>query len=268
MAYTTHEKIRVESGFQQRFMHEEFKNSPDGSNDTFYVQSDDLYKFVPNFNTGATVAGVSDVQVFVGVSGGLGLSRMDIDSIDSDLGYVKLSNVPTSGSSLVVSYASSPIASYEIEAVRLQAESIVNQRMSLCYDLPVSPVPSYITNLTTRLSSALLLIRGYGTGARDTSGDGYALWNQLMGNGEVSNENSTGILQVGEIGMICTPHYQLVDDNGVKIPRNDEDIEGNQGYVDGGRVSGRLYDITEEEFRFKDYQVDADKNQPGSLKNS
>ena len=40
--------------------------------------------------------------------------------------------------------------------------------------------------------------------------------------------------------------------------------EFNTNFVDGGRVRGRLYDITEEQFRYKDYQENVNRNQPGS----
>ena len=32
----------------------------------------------------------------------------------------------------------------------------------------------------------------------------------------------------------------------------------------GGRVAGRLFDITEENFRYKDWQDNVDRDQPGS----
>jgi hypothetical protein len=268
MAYTTHEKIRSFAGFQQVFVKEAFVNSPDGSAKTFYVKSDDVYKFVPNFYTGSTVAGVSDVAVWVGLSGVLGSSRVNITSINSDEGSVTLSGTPDNGCSLTVTYASSPLSGDAIENVRLQAESIINQKLSNCYDLPISPTPSVLESLATRLSSAMLLIRGYGTGARDTNGDGYALYSQLMGTNSIMGDNESSTIEVGEIGMICQPNYQLVDDTGAVIPRNDENtIDGGSDYVAGGRVVGRLYDVTEEEFRFKEYQVDADRDQKGSARN-
>lgn len=263
MSYTTHEKIRVESGFQQRFVKESFLNDPDGSVKTFFVRSDDNVRFVPDFNTGNTIAGVSDVQVWIGLSGVLGVSQMAVSSIDIDAGSVTLTATPDSGSSLTISYASSPITSTDIETKRLQAEAIVNQRITQCYDLPISPTPSVLTDLSTRLASALLLIRGYGTGARDTSGDGYALYAQLMGDNNRSNDGNDTV-NVGEIGMICSQGYQLVDDNGNIIPRNDEDSEVSTEYIDGGRVRGRLYDVTEEAFRFKPFQEDVNRDQPGT----
>jgi hypothetical protein len=148
----------------------------------------------------------------------------------------------------------------------VQAEAIINGKLGECYDLPINPTPSVISNYATRLSSALLLIRGYGTGSRDTSRDGYALYQQLLGLGEISGEGKYN-LQVGEIGMICEPHYQLLQDDGSVIPRNDTNKIGDIGYSSGGRIKGRLYDITEEDFRYKEWQVDANKSQPGSHRN-
>jgi len=263
---TTHEKIRLESGYQHRFSRISFLNNPDGSANTFFVSSDDPIKIVPNFYTGNTSAGVSDVAVWLGLSGVNGASRLTISSIDENTGAVTLGITPVSGASLTIDYASSPLNYNDIEAVRLQAENMVNQRLSLCYDLPIAPTPSVIASLATRLASSLLLIRDYGIGARSTSKDGYMLYEQLMGKQQEQSVNSVvGIMEVGEIGMICRPGYQLVDDSGVIIGRNDDDnIESTTAYVSGGRVAGRLHNITDENMRFKEPQVDADTVQSGS----
>lgn len=263
---TTHEKIRIEAGYQHRFSRISFLNTVDGTGTVFHVSTDDPVKIVPNFSTGNTVAGVSDVQVWLGLSGVYGSSRLTVTAVDENTGAVTLGVTPVSGASVTIDYASSPLTYNDIETVRLQAESIVNQRLSLCYNLPISPTPSVLTNLASRLSAALLLIRDYGVGSRSTSKDGYMLYEKLMGNQEKAySDSGVGILHVGEIGMICTPGYQLVDDNGTIIPRNDEDeIGADNVYAAGGRVRGRLHDITQENFRFKQPQIDADTNQSGS----
>lgn len=272
MSLTTHEKIRVEAGFQSRYVKESFLAEPTSNGaTTFHVRSDDNIKFVPEFSTGNTIAGVSDAKAWCGLSGVHGVSRLDISSINIDSGAVTLGCTPDSGCSLTVSYSSSAVPGQDIENIRLQAESMINQRLSLCYDLPISPTPSVLISLASRLSAALLLIRGYGTGSRDTSADGYELWGQLMGSGERQQEygEMRTAVDVGEVGMICKPDYQLVDDNGVLILRNDDErIGGNSTYKAGGRVRGRLYDISEEEFRYKDWQQNVDGNQPGSADQS
>jgi len=268
MPLTTHEKIRVESGFQSRFTRQKFVTNPDGVVSTFYVRSDDPIKFVPEFSTGGTIAGVSDVKVYVGLSGVQGSSRMTVSSIDIDQGAVTVNKVPDSGASLTINYASSAIPELDIESVRLRAESMVSQRLSLCYDLPLSPVPSVIADFATRLASSLLLMKDYGDAARDTSRDGWAIYDQLMGSGEKTvgtKRNNIMSIDVGEIGLICTPGYQLVDDDGSILGRNDEDTTATSGaYTSGGRTGGRIYDITEEPFRKKDYQQDVDRHQAGS----
>jgi len=91
---TTHEKIRVESGFQSRYMRQAFLNNPAAGVTSFFVNSDDYVKIVPEFGTGNIVAGTSDVQVWCGMSGVLGSSRMEVSSIDSDTGRVTLSSSP------------------------------------------------------------------------------------------------------------------------------------------------------------------------------
>lgn len=263
---TTHEKIRIEAGLQNLYSRVSFQNSPNNSLTTFYVDTDDRLKIAPNFSTGTTVAGVSDVAVWVGLSGVVGASRMVVSSIDADLGSVTLNTAPSTGASLVIDFASSELLPYQIEDVRLQAESIINQRLSICYDLPISPIPSVLTSMASRLGAALLLIRNYGGGARSTSKDGYALYEQLMGKQQFPySDSGAGVLEVGEIGMICRPAYQLVDDNGNIIDRNDTDtVDSTDSYVEGGRVFGRLHNVTDENFRFKEPQVDADSNQAGS----
>ena len=272
MSLTTHEKIRLESGFQARFARDAFLSNPDGSETTFFVGSDDRIKLVPEFGTGTTVAGISDVQVFVGLSGIQGSSQMVVSAVNVDLGSITVNTAPTSGTSLTVTYASSSISSVDVEEMRRRAENAVNSRLSLCYDLPLSPTPSQITSLATRLGSAHLLIRNYGTESQDTASDGYALYDQLMG----SNQSTVGskkedleILNVGEIGLICTPNYRLVDDDGNLIARNDAGQNKSGGaFVSGGRETGRVYDITEEPFRYKPWQADVNRKQSGTADNS
>lgn len=270
MPLTTHEKIRVESGFQNRYLKEAFSEGSTIGSTTFYVRSDDYVKFVPEFGTGNTIGGVSDVAVWCGLTGVNGVSRMSVLSIDIDSGAVTLVGAPTFGCSLTITYASSQIPDYQIEQVRLQAESIISQRLSICYNLPITPTPSVLTALATRLAAALLLIRDYGAGARSTAKDGYQLYNILMGENEVvtGGAGDNEVLQVGEVGMICLPNYQLVGDDGTIIPRNDTTLsEGNNTFKTGGRVVGRTYDITEENFRYKPFQEDVDRDQPGTNNN-
>ena len=176
MALTNHEKIRKEAGFQHTFTRVSFMNSPDGGATTFFLETDDPVKLVPEFGTGTTVAGVSDVEVWCGLSAQYGSSQMTVISIDIDTGAVTLDTPPDSGCSLTVTHSSSSVTSNDLENTRLQAESIVNQRLSHCYELPISPVPASVGSLATRMASALLLVRGYGTGSRSTAVDGYALY--------------------------------------------------------------------------------------------
>lgn len=267
MALTTHEKIRLEAGFQSTFTREALLNTPNGSQTTFFVNSDDNVKFVPNLGSGGTIAGLSDIQVFIGLSGVYGVSQLQVSALDIEQGSVSLNAAPPTGSSLTINYASSAVTSAQIEDIRLQAEGIVNQRLSLCYDLPLAPTPSSVTSLATRLSAAMLLIRNYGTGSQSTASDGYGLYNLLMGENHALLSSGTDAEQanVGEIGLICSANYQLVDDAGNVIPRNDIVNNGdNNVFVAGGRVRGRLYDVTEEQFRYKDWQNEVNQDQGGS----
>jgi len=259
---TTHQKIRVDSGFQSRFTHEPFTNDPDGSETRFFVNTDDYVKFVPEFATGNTVAGISDVKVFTGNSGIPGISQMVVTGIDIELGTVTLDTAPDTGVSLTVTYSSSSIPNEEVEDVRKRAEAIVNQKLSQCYELPIDPVPSSIERLATELAAALLLIRYHGTGSRDTAADGYEKYEMLMGS--PANNDSREVGDSGEIGLICTPNYHLVDDDGVTIPRTDTSTSSFSSFKVGGRVNGRIYDITEERFRRKPFQEDVNIDQAGS----
>lgn len=260
MAYTTHEKIRLEAGFQQRFVKEDFLNNPNGVLTTFFVKTDDNIKFVPEFGTGSTIAGVSDVKVWIGLSGIFGVSQMIVNSINIDSGSVTLNAIPNNGCSLTITYSSSSVSDNDIEQIRLQSESILSQRLAQCYELPLTATPSMITREATGLAAALLLIRGYGTGSRSTSTDGYALYSQLMGD----NEDKAG--KIGEIGMICQPGYQLINDDGTVVPRTDEQTFIDNTYIMGGRINrGRLFDISEEVVRFKPFQDDVNRNQPGTI---
>jgi hypothetical protein len=254
--YTTYEKVRIESGFQSRYIEDYFGSTPTGTETSFFVRSDDRIKIVPDFSTGNTIAGVSDVQVYVGVTNATGLSRMNVSAVDYQTGKVTLDTAPIAGASLVVNYSSSPISNEEIQEVISRSEAVVNQRLAICYSLPITSTSSHLTRLATELASAFLLMRGYGTSSRDTASDGYKKYEQLMG------DNNT---YLGEIGLICTPNYQIVDDSGQVILRNDdESVVSNNAYVAGGREGGRLFDITEEPFRFKNFQKDVNTNQRGS----
>lgn len=269
MQLTTHEKIRVTAGFQSRFNRQPFANDPDGADTKFFVTSDDYVKIVPEFSTGGTVAGVSDVKVYVGLSGVVGASQMVVSAVDPEEGSITVDTAPDTGASLTITYSSSALPSYEIEEKRLEAESRIKQRLSLCYDLDdIDPVPSVLTRLANELASALLLIRNFGSTAEDTAGDGYALLDRLLGKGQVSSGQSkdmANVVEVGEVGLICTKDYMLIDDDGNEIERNDGDsIKSNTSYKSGGRVRGRIYDITEEPFRFKEPQASANTDQKGS----
>jgi hypothetical protein len=268
--YVTDQRVRIEAGMQQRYSRQPFRSDPDGSETDFYVESDDRHKIVPEFSTGNTMAGVSDVKVYCGLSGVAGASRMGIDEVDSETGRVTLGTAPDSGCSLIVTYSSSALSHEDIDEVRTEAEGIINNRLSKCYDLPLGSECPAVDSMSARLSTALIWIRGYGTGGRERQRDGEMLYSQLMGSGariQGKGKFGTQRVEVGEIGYICTPGFSLVDDGGNVIDRNDDDAVSNAvGYKAGGRVTGRLYDITEEEFRYKEPQADADTDQPGSAR--
>lgn len=266
MDLTTHEKIRKEVGFQSHFVREAFKNSPDGSDSVFFVQTDDNHKIVPEFLTGATTAGISDVKVYVGLSGIDGISQMTVTSIDDVAGSITLDTPPSTGASVVVTYSSSSVSNEDIGIIKREVQTIINQRLSLCYSTPLTTVPSSITRMASRLAGAFLLIRNYGTGSRNASADGYALYEQIMGSNEqmLGRGDDNDISIVGELNMICTGNFNLVDDSGNIIDRTDESAIGAVKFTSGGRTGGRVYDITEEQFRRKDFQSEVDKNQPGS----
>lgn len=257
MALTTHENIRKYSGFQSEFIREATLNDPDGSETTFYVATDDNFKIVPYLNTGNTLAGISDVQLWVGLSGILGSSQLTVTAVDYEQGNVTVGASVTNGVSLTITYSSSAISSDDIETARLRAENIVNGRLSLCYSLPITPLPSQIESFATRMAAALLLTRDYGMAGLDTSVDGWKLYEQMLGGNQDSQD-------VGEINKICDAGFQLVDDSGNIIPRTDETAVADLDYVSGGRVRGRIHDITEESFRRKPWQEDVNRSQPGS----
>jgi hypothetical protein len=267
MALTTHEKIRVEAGFQSRFIRQAFRNDPDGSQTTFYADSDDNIKFVPEFGTGNTVAGISDVKVWVGLSGVFGVSRMGVSGVDISQGSVQVDTAPDSGASLVIDYASSSLPGDDIEAIRREAEALVRQRAARCYNLLEAETAPYLQNLAARYAAALLLVRNFGKSSRTTAVDGYALLDQLIGEnaGIINRGTDSEVADVGEIGQICQPGFVLVDADGEIIDRTDaNDLEGVEDFQAGGRVTGRIYDITEENFRLKDWQNQANTEQAGS----
>jgi hypothetical protein len=255
--YTTPEKVRVEAGFQHRFSRQAFKNSPNSSSTKFYVKSEDPIKLVPEFMNGNTTSGVSDVQVFLGLSGINGISQLVVSSVNSLEGSIVLNTAPPTGSSLVISYASSPITDIDTLTVIAEAEAMLNQRLASFYYIPIGASCSIITQLATQLAAARLMIREFGIGSKDTASDGYALYNLLMGDPKDPTS--------GEIGRITMPDYTLIDDSGNVIPRKDgANIIGAGDFITGGRVNGRIFDITEEQFRLKQSQLDVNTRQAGS----
>lgn len=270
MALTTHEDIRVEAGFQSRWLRKGFLNSPGVSTNTFYVDNREYVKFVPEFGSGGTIAGVSDVKVYLGLSGVLGTSILGISAINAEQGSVTLAVIPPVGSSVVISYASSGIPSIDVEQVRVESEATVYQRASLCYNFPLGAVAPTLGYMARRLAAATLMIRNYGQGSKGSAQDGYALYLRMIGKNQTTSaagaaSSRASVLEVGEIGMICTPNFILTDENGQQIPRTDSDEVLSSGtFAAGGRIGGRMYDITEEGFRKKDYQIDVDTDQPGS----
>ena len=264
MALTTHEKIRKYAGLQEEFIRQPFQNDPDSGSTLFYVTSDYNYRVIPYLSTGNTVAGISDVRVYAGLSGIAGMSQLTVTVVDPELGYIGVDTAVNTGVSLVVNYSSSSVSSDDIEQIRLEAENIVNRRLSICYDTLLSPTPSSVTSLATRLSSALLLIRGYGTMGQDTSRDGYALYGQIMGDNQAVANRGDGseVLGVGELGLICTENFELTYDDGSIVPKNTDGAADAGNFIPGGDVRGRLNVIQDEEFRFKNWG----NNQPNTNK--
>lgn len=264
MAFTNHEKIRKYASLQKEFIRQPFLSEPNGSASVFYVDSDSNYKIVPYFDTGNTIAGISDVEVFVGLSGVQGMSQLTVTSVDPVIGSITISGAVSTGTSLVVTFASSPVSSKDIEQFRLQAESMLNQRLSLCYDLPLSATVSQLDSLSHRLAAALLMIRGYGVASRNTSQDGWRLYTQLVGDGEglLNTGTDSEVANIGEVGLICRGGYQLIGDDGSIIPRNDDTAVADTSYVPGGKTRGRLHRIVDEPFIYKDF--DGRKVEPGT----
>lgn len=267
MSYTTNQKIRVEAGFQNRFNRVPFQSNPNGIATEFFLTNDDYVKIVPEFGVSSATTGVSHVAVYVGLSGVAGVSRMNVSNIDADIGSITLDTAPDNGSSLTVTYASSAIPENEVTEVLNRAESTINKRLSLCYDLPISEDVPELTRLSTQLAAALLLIRSYGTANPSTAQDGYAMYDRLIGEnyGVINTGDNAEVEDVGEIGLICRAGYELVNKSGEELTKNATGALNNSKYTAGGRVDGRIYDITEEPFRFKDYQTSTDnREQPGS----
>jgi len=268
MMYTTPEKVRVRAGFQNPYNRVPILGTPDGAETTFYIDNEDPIKFVPAQGLSAMVAGISSIKVYVGLSGVLGSSQMVVTAIDDELGSFTLGTAPVVGASVTITYSSSSISNEDVDDILSQAQNLINNKLGQCYDIPLSPVPSVIERLTTDLAAFYLLEREYGAAAPDSNSDAQALYDRLFGDNSVvvrpGTTTDTEVINNGELGMICTPKYVLYQNDGTLIGRKDDDISGNNTFITGGRVNGRLFDITEEPFRKKDWQIDVNQNQPGS----
>lgn len=242
MSYTNIKNIRVEAGFYNQHVNEVFNTPIDGTTNRLYVDyglNGSLEKFIPTGSTNVLQA--SDFSVFYGLSG-VGATIVSVTAWDSQLGYVDLDTVPVSGASLSITYASSAVSGADVEQVRIEAESAVNNVLSACYAVPLSAQVSEITNLATKLATGYLLVRNYGTESTDTSADGYKLIDYVLGSGENAGN--------GRLYDFCKENSQLVDDNGNVIPKNESDqVTGSNIY--NGLTGGQLFSIEEENFRFK-----------------
>ena len=163
MNYTNHERIRVASGFQSRYSKVTLLGEIDSSNTIFYVDNDEYEKIVPDFATGNSYAGVSDVKVFLGVSGGFGMSRLGVSSVDWETGMIELDTAPDTGVSVVVTYASSSVPSQDITNVGNKAEGIINTKLAECYGIPLTKEVPAVTALTEELCEAILLSQSFGS---------------------------------------------------------------------------------------------------------
>jgi hypothetical protein len=193
------------------------------------------------------------------MSGADGLSVMTVTAISQLDGAITVNTAPTTGASIVATYTSSAIPDSDVMTVINEASNVIQNKLGQCYSLPLTTVPSSIQRLTTELASAMLLIRNYGVQDTESAQDGYALYDRLMGNtSDIKDDNG------GEINKICSTGWQMYDDDGTLIPRSDIDLGVNTSFVSGGRVNGRVFDITEERFRKKPFQADVNQEQGGS----
>lgn len=240
MSYITHERIRVAAGFQNRNAQVPFRNQADGNVTHFYVDTDDYEKIVPDFGTGNTLAGVSDVKVFVGLSGSNGLSQLGVSSIDIQTGLIEVSQTVENGASLVVTFSSSAIPSHEIDDIQQQVDGMIDMRLGECYSLPIENIPNSLKFIAEELAKSILLTRPYGINSRYTG-----------------EEVSQMVERVNEyFDRVCSEDHQLVDSNGNLINKLDKSASGNVKYVEGGKITGRVFDIEEEQFKKRQYQRD------------
>lgn len=246
MAYSNHRDIRKEAGFYHLRVGEELLTTPDGSTTEFYIDPEyngDKVKIVP-VGTSA-YATTSDVTINYGLSG-LGLTTIGVTAIDYTQGIVYLTTAPATGSSVTITYASSPIEATEIERHRLSATSTVNNVLSKCFAVPLTTTVSEVEMLTAKLAGAYLLIENYGTNALDSSRDGYRLLDYVLG-----AEDRQG---TGRLFGLCEGN--LVDDNGVAIARTDTATVTGSNTVYDPYSSGALFTIKDEPFRFTEKDGD------------
>lgn len=241
MAYTNHKDIRLQAGFWNLRTYEEFRTDPDGSTTKFYIDNQyngDVEKIVTIGSTDTLSA--DDVTVFYGASGANGVSVLGVSSLDADLGYIELSVAPDSGSSVTVTYASSPVQNEIVESVRLEAESTVNNVLSECYTVPLSTTVSEVNNLAAKLAAGYLLIRNYGSAAIDTAADGYKLVDYVLG-----IDHNAGN---GRLYWFCKTEGRLVDDSGSEVAKKTSDEDYISASKTGGIDQGDLFTIDQENF--------------------
>lgn len=225
--FTTVQDIRERAGFLN-FAVDSTLYEVVGSSNIWYAKKGekDLERFVPRSYNGATLPTSVDVTVkHQGLS--VGYSSFDINT-----GRITLSTGYASGSSLVATYASSPIATQKVYNYGINAHGMILAYVGKRYSLPLGVSVPVLGELEARLAAAELLIDSYGISGQNSAEDGYAMRQEIL--------NQLVLLGNGSLPMI--------DSDGNEVPTSTDTTGGGNALSTGSRVEGYLFDDSEEEF--------------------
>lgn len=225
--FSTVQKVRERAGLQNYRIDAPLQAT--GNSTIWNVPSKDLERFVPLQDTGASVPSITDVTAkYSGLS--IGISAIDVLSgaITFTAGYV-------SGSSIVATYASSPIRGTKVIQYMQEANNTVLSYLSAQYTLPLGSSSPILADLEAKIAAGNLLINSYGVSAEDLAEDGYKMVESAM---EMLLAISDGKID-------------LIDESGTPIAKNTSNLSGGGNALGGSgvRVPGYLFTADQEKFK-------------------
>lgn len=164
MAYETQQAVREEAGLQSQVLAEQPSGTVNSSNTAFVTNFKPLVD--RTYSDSVTTA---DLTAYVNSS------SVAITSIVAATGTVTLTAAPTTGTTVTIDYAYSPLQDTYVANVIAEAQDFIDTKMQDLDTVPYTTVPATIRKICRVYAAGLILTRDYGFQAdtEGTSKDGY-----------------------------------------------------------------------------------------------